>query len=181
MLYGLLFVTGLRIGEALALNVEDFSSQTLFVRQGKFHKERLVPLNARIGLALEEYLLLRDKQALLSSRSPLFVNKRGTRLSGNSARTPFRQILLLTGIYSGTGQRPRLHDLRHSFAVERLLQWYRDGEDINERLPLLATYMGHVNIQSTQKYIHVTPQLQQEFYQRTFNYFKSNIRDSGGK
>ena len=180
-IYGLLFATGLRIGETLALNVEDLTSRALLVRKGKFHKERLVPITERTFLALKEYLLLREARSPLANDSPIFVNIKGKRLSDQMVRVPFNKSLLETGIYSGQGQKPRLHDLRHSFAVTRLLQWYQDGEDINKRLPLLATYMGHVDIQSTQKYIHATPQLQQEFNQRTLDYFKNNILDLGGE
>lgn len=181
VLYGLLFATGLRIGEALGLNIEDFSVDSLIleVRKGKFRKQRLVPVTANTCTALQHYIELRLKTYPLAGTSPLFVNLRGKRLSYGSAAKPFVSLLRQTGIYSGSGQRPRLHDLRHAFAAQRLLLWYQDGGDLNQKLPFLATYMGHVNIRSTQTYIHATPQLRQEANQLALSYFQTHVLGSG--
>jgi len=180
-LYSLLFATGLRIGEALALNIEDFSPDALIleVRKGKFHKQRLVPITDNTCTGLKDYIELRLKTYPSKDISPLFVNIKGQRLSHSSAWKPFVSLLSQTGIYSGSGQRPRLHDLRHAFAAQRLLLWYQDGGDINQKLPTLAAYMGHVNIRSTQTYIHATPQLRQEAYQLFLSYYQAQVLGSG--
>ncbi len=178
---GLLFATGLRIGEALALNLEDFSPDTslLEVRKGKFRKQRLIRASPTTCEALQHYIELLVKSFPLGSASPLFVNLRGKRLRRPSVAVPFVSLLHQSGIYSGSGQRPRLHDLRHSFAVRRLLLWYQEGGDINSKLPSLATYMGHVNISSTQVYIHATPQLKQEADKLAWSYFQTHVLGSG--
>ncbi len=180
-LFGLLFAAGLRIAEALALNIEDFSPESMIleVRKGKFRKQRLVLITDSTCTALGDYIELRLKTFPLEDTSPLFVNIKGKRLSQASARVPFVSLLHQTGIYSGSGQRPRLHDLRHAFAVQRLLLWYQDGSDFRVKLPSLATYMGHVNIRSTQTYIHTTPQLREEASQLLLSYYQTHILGSG--
>ena len=180
MLYGLLFTTGIRIGEALALNIEDFSPDALMleIRKGKFRKQRLVPITVTTGSMLQHYVRQRLDTSSLQNSSPLFINIRGRRLSHLAASVPFNSLLRQSGIYTGSGQKPRLHDLRHSFAVQRLLQWYQEGGDINRKLPYLATYMGHVNIRSTQVYLHATPQLKQQANQLALSYFRTHVLGS---
>ena len=93
----------------------------------------------------------------------------------------FISVLKQSKIPKNKASGPRIHDFRHSFAVHRLLEWYRDGKDINARLPALATYMGHVEIGSTQIYIQAIPELLQETYQRSLNYFRQHIIKTGGQ
>ena len=178
-LYGLLYTTGLRIGEALALDIDDFFPDTfrLFVRQGKFRKARWVPLMPSACDALKRYLSQHQEKSPWKAPSPLFLNLRGKRLSYLSVRVPFRDLLKQCGI---SYQWPRIHDLRHSFAVNRVLQWYHLNSDVNSQLPALATYMGHVNIASTQHYLKATPELMQEANQRAWNYFNSHVQQKGG-
>ncbi|MDJ0841089.1 MAG: tyrosine-type recombinase/integrase [Acidobacteriota bacterium] len=180
-LIGLLFTTGLRIAEALALNLEDIDRRDLrlFVRKGKFRKERWVPLSPSTGAALEFYLDRRSQRFLTTATSPLFPNIKGGRLSYTPARKAFRRLLCQTGIYSGVGQAPRLHDLRHSFAVSTLMREIKKGGDPNKILPALATFMGHVDVSSTQLYLHMTPELWRHAYETSLNYFQTHIEHGG--
>ena len=178
-LFILLYVTGLRIGEALALNIEDFYPEEfrLLVRNGKFHKARWLPISPSTCVALESYLKLRQERALLTPGFSLFINTRNKRLLYNSVQAPFQELFQSE---VGKGQIAHIHDLRHSFAVACLLRWYRDGQDINARLPALATYMGHVEIRSTQIYLHATPELMQAVYQRSLDYVRAHVFEKGG-
>ena len=158
-LFGVLYSTGIRIGEARNLNIGDIHlrQQRLYVKQGKFRKARWVPLSTSSNSMLENYLSKRQRFFSTSKDAPLFVSLKRNRLSHPTASKAFSILLKQCEIQSNP--KPRIHDLRHTFAVQRLLQWYEDGLDINSRLPALATYMGHVNIYSTQVYLHSTPEL----------------------
>lgn len=105
---------------------------------------------------------------------PLFISTHRTRLDDSTANVTFATLLSRCGIPKTKKHGPRIHDLRHTFAVHRLLGWYRDGQDINARLPALATYMGHVYISSTQIYIQATPELQQCANERFLSYARIN-------
>ncbi len=182
-LFGLLYTTGIRIGEALALDLNDFhrKDQRLYIAAGKFRKVRWVPLSASTNRALEEYLKRRLHSQTLSPDFPLFLNQRSKRLSHNSVCDTFHKLLLQCGITPNKNTAPRLHDLRHSFAVHRLLAWYKDGKDINSRLPLLATYMGHVNIKSTHVYLRPIAELLEEVNKRFHSHFLANVNPKGTK
>jgi integrase len=166
-LIGLLYVSGLRIGEALGLNVEDLdlNERTLFVRKGKFGKDRYVPLAASSMDALLRY---RSRAEKLCSDQAVFVSSRGTRMSPKTIGNIFRRLLQECGIATDKPW-PRLHDLRHTFAVNCLCRWYERGEDVNALLPVLSTVMGHVKVSCTQLYLHVPSQLRDtaaaRFYQ----------------
>ena len=177
-LFTLLYTTGLRVGEARSLNIENFYPENLrlLVRNGKFHKSRWIPIRPSTCAALVHYISLRQERTLLSPNTPLFVSIRNKRIPYNSILGPFRKIFRNE---INSDQTPHLHDLRHSFAVACLLRWYRDGKDINSRLPSLATYMGHVEIRSTQAYLHATPELKQAVYQRSLNYVHEHVLDQG--
>ena len=178
-LFIFLYVTGMRIGETLALKLKDFYPQNLrLLVFGKFRKTRWVPIKPSTCTALENYIQLRQERTPLTPDAPLFVNIRNRQLSYGAVHTAFQQ--LVTQCQIGSGQNPHIHDLRHSFAVTRLLQWYRDGQEINTRLPSLATYMGHVEIRSTQTYLHATPELKQEIYQRSLSYVQTHVLKKGG-
>ena len=182
VLFGLLYTTGLRIGEALALDIKDvyLDSSRLHVREGKFHKTRWVPLASSTCAVLEKYLLRRQLYSPLGPDSPLFISLRASRLYHGTVYRTFRILLKDSGIRAYKGPGPRIHDLRHTFAVHRLLAWYRDGRDINARLPALATYMGHVGVGSTQAYIQAIPELFEEAHQRSLTYFHQNFITKGG-
>lgn len=157
--FRLLVGCGFRLGEVLHLRVRDadLDQGIVTVRQGKFRKDRLVPL------ALSLVNRLRKYAASLESR-PLdrifFPAPNGGPFSLRTVYGLFRKLLLDCGIaHAGRGKGPRIHDLRHTFAVHTLLRWYRDGEDLDAKLPLLATYLGHQHLSGTQRYLHLTAEL----------------------
>jgi site-specific recombinase XerD len=161
MLVGLLCATGLRISEALALNLGDLdkSRQLLLVHKGKFGKERYVVLHPSAIAAMEAYLAKRAAYAPSGDSSAFFLNTSGTRLGYKQVSATFRRMVRHCGIAEGTAQKPRLHDLRHTYASRCLLKWYEEGCDVNSKLPILTTALGHVNVRATQIYIHVTSRL----------------------
>lgn len=177
-LLGLLYSTGIRIGEALALNLADFHSaeESLYVAEGKFRKARWIPLSSSGNKALQQYLRRRVRMTPRSPDSPLFLNSLGRRLRHCMMHQTLRRLLRQCGIPSDGNSKPRIHDLRHTFAVGRLLAWYRDGQDVNLRLPWLATYMGHVNIRSTQIYLHATAELIDQVNQRFRKHYLNHVK-----
>lgn len=180
-LLGLLYSTGLRVGEACALNLEDFhrAEQRLYVAAGKFHKARWVPLAPSTCQALQRYLEPRWRCIPNAPDAPLLLNLRGRRLRHASVHRDFQQLLRRCAM-SAKRPRPRIHDLRHTFAVDRLLAWYRDGQDINARLPALATYLGHVSIRSTQVYLRPTAELLGQVNERFHDHFLEKVKPQGG-
>jgi integrase len=180
-LLGLLYSTGIRIGEALALNIEHFSpdEQRLYVAEGKFRKSRWIVLSDSTSRKLQLYMGRRMDRKPNTMDAPLLLNERYRRLCYPTIRPIFMNLLKECGIPWTRGIGPRIHDLRHTFAVHRLLAWYRDGEDINARLPFLATYMGHVDISSTQVYLQPTAELLEEVDRRFHNYYLEHIASKG--
>jgi integrase len=175
-LFGLLYVAGLRIGEALALNVGDVDlpRRRLFVRKGKFGKPRWLPLSESTGAELAAYLR-RLSGCPGTAASPLFVNRRGERLPKRSAEGNFQCVLRACGMGRHGRDHPTPHSLRHSFACHCLLEWYRQGVDINARLPVLATYMGHADMRFTYRYLHATPELLNEANRRFLDHYHQII------
>jgi integrase/recombinase XerD len=156
----LLAVTGLRVGEALRLDRRDcdLKEAILFIRETKFRKSRLIPIQRSTAEALELYSAVTAE--LFPHVWSLFVSARGKRLSQKVAGENFRSLLARIGLpAAGDPRRPCLHGLRHRFAVSTLLGWYRKGVDIERALPLLATYLGHTNITNTYWYLSATPEL----------------------
>jgi len=182
-LLGVLYSTGIRIGEALALNLEHFHSanQLLYIAEGKFRKARWVPLSPSTCRALEKYLGKRMQIRPRSPESPLLLNQRSRRLHHCTVNQSFRHLLRQCGIHHSKHTGPRIHDLRHTFAVHRLLAWYRDGQDVNARLAWLATYMGHVDIHSTQIYLQPTAELIEQVNRRFYNYYLHQVKPNGGR
>jgi len=182
-LLGLLYSTGIRIGEAMALNLQNVqpSTQRLFIAEGKFRKARWVALSGSTGRALQHYIDGRLKSAPHSPDSPLLLNERRRRLCHPTVNQTFRGLLQKCNIPHNKRTGPRIHDLRHTFAVRRLLAWYREGHDVNARLPALATYMGHVDISSTHVYLQPTAELLEQVHQRFRNYYLHNIDPNGGQ
>jgi integrase len=154
-LIGLLYSTGLRSGEALALNLGDVDARqaTLFVRRGKFRKERLVPMSPSTLEALNQWLARRACYAGNEASSPLLVARWNTRLDRRQASNAFARLCVHCGIDGDPP--PRLHDLRHNYACRRLALWREAQEDVDAMLPVLANAMGHVDFRSTQVYIHI--------------------------
>jgi len=182
-LLGLLYTTGIRISEAMALNLQDvqLSTQRLYIAEGKFRKARWVALSSSTSHALARYIDRRFKSAPCSADSALFLNNRRRRLCHPTVNQTFRSLLQKCDIPHNKRTGPRIHDLRHSFAVHRLLAWYRQGVDVNARLPALATYMGHVDISSTHVYLQPTAELLEQVHQRFRNYYLNNIDPNGGQ
>jgi integrase len=169
-LFGLLYVSGLRLGEARNLELQDVDLQAgvLTIRGAKFGKTRLVPLHASTCAVLADYLARRQRRwAGRGVSSYLFVSNWGNRLdSGEIHRTFYalsRQIGL-RGPFDSHG--PRLHDMRHRFATNTLVQWYRSGQDPERRLPLLSAYLGHVHVSDTFWYLSACPELMREAMSR---------------
>ena len=129
----------------------------LSVRQSKFRKSRLVPVSAGTLRELRRYHDLRLTVAPADPGEAFFVSGRGTAYSPSTVQAMFRDLTIQSGLRGPHGRGPRLHDLRATFAVTRLLQWYRDGEDVMARLPLLSTYLGHAHVSDTYWYLHATP------------------------
>lgn len=160
----LLYTTGLRRGELLRMTVGDFDAQncTLLVRVSKFHKSRFLPLSPDGVCKVKSYLQMRyDRNLPVLPEEPLLWNRYGggRAYTGTGLSDGIRGLLRTTGIQKPNGQLPRIHDFRHTFAVHALLRWYREGTDLHSKLPLLATYMGHISIVSTQHYLHFIEQL----------------------
>lgn len=161
-LIGLLAVTGARPGEALGLDRDDvdLTHGVVHVRAGKNNKQRQVPLHPSTTAALRSYARLRDSQSPAPATSAFFISARGHRMGRSELNTTFPKLVGQVGLEGrGVRARPRPHDLRHSAAVHTLLNWYRTGEDIDRRMPLLSTYLGHVDPASTYWYLEAVPEL----------------------
>ncbi len=178
MLIGLLYVTGLRISEALALNLDDLDAnrRVLFVREGKFSKQRYVVLDQSTLQVANEYLTRRLVCQPSAASAPFFATNSGERLNYRHVATTFRRMVRRLGIGHGARHLPRLHDLRHTYASSCLLKWHTQGADVNAKLPILATAMGHVNVASTQIYLHVTTQLREQATRRFHDRFAANCK-----
>jgi len=160
-LIGLLAVTGMRAGEAIRADVTDLDldAGTLTVRGTKFGKTRLLPLHPSVVAELRGYLRLRSTTALPATTA-LLVSVAGTRLTYDNTHRVFKKLTARAGIAPRSAAcRPRMHDLRHSFAVNTLLDAYRSGGDVGGWLPLLSTYLGHTEPANTYWYLHAAPEL----------------------
>jgi integrase len=160
-LIGLLAASGLRIGEAIKLDRGDvdWAEGVLLIRESKFGKSRLVPLHASSMAALRDYARLRDRLQPRPEEPSFFVSLTHKRLLYAVISQTFRQLIDTAGIGAGAHSPPRLHDLRHSFAVATLLDWYRAGEDVQAKIPSLSTYLGHREPSSTYWYLSAAPEL----------------------
>lgn len=164
--FGLLAMTGMRLSEVRHLRDEDidWKEGVLTIRQAKFGKSRLVPLHATMLRALRAHIEHRDRffARVLPHTIPqrLLVTSRGTTLGVSAVNRQFRRISHQIGLRGPNDRRgPRLHDLRHRFAVETLLRCYRNGEEPERLLPVLSTYLGHTRVSCTYWYLHCTPEL----------------------
>lgn len=161
-----LYGAGLRIREALALRLADvdFAQALLLVRATKFYKSRLVPLGTHLQTALGQYATARRNGGHADRPdAPFFVGRTGHPLRIPTVQQSFRQLRAHAGIHRTDGARyqPRLHDLRHASAVHRLVAWYHAGADVSRLLPKLSTYLGHLGLSATQRYLTMTPALLQ--------------------
>ena len=159
----LLYGTGLRISEAISLDLADvdLDARLLCIRESKFYKTRWVPTGPDLTRVLAHYADERNRRPPTPSDAPFLLTQRGQRLSRAGAENAFKQLRERAQVRREDSARyqPRLHDLRHSHAVMRLVSWYREGADVQRLLPQLATYLGHVNIATTQHYLTMTPEL----------------------
>jgi len=161
----LLYTTGLRRGELLRLTLADCEPEAgvLRVRESKFHKSRILPLSSDAHAELRSYLQKRLAPPFSNHPdSPLLINTEGglRPYTGTGISGGLQALFRAAGVEDGEGRRPRVHDLRHSFAVGALVRWYLEGADVQSNLPKLALYMGHVSIVSTAHYLHFLPKLQ---------------------
>ena len=162
-----LYGAGLRLSEALHLTLVDvdLASSLLTIRETKFYKTRLVPIGPRLTEALSTYATKRRQSGHpVNPEAPFFVTRQGEPLTLQIAERGFIRLLHRASVHRDDGSRyqPRLHDLRHVFTIHRLVSWYRAGADVQRLLPHLSTYLGHVNVSSTQHYLTMTPELLQE-------------------
>ncbi|MGH8972177.1 MAG: tyrosine-type recombinase/integrase [Acidimicrobiia bacterium] len=160
-LIGLLAASGLRIGEAIKLDRGDvdWAQGVLLIRESKFGKSRLVPLHPSSMQALEGYDRLRNEHQPRPKDASFFVSLKRKRLLYPVVQLTFRQLIDSTGIGADAPSPPRLHDLRHSFAVRTLLGWYRTDQDVQSKIPSLSTYLGHREPASTYWYLSAAPEL----------------------
>lgn len=169
-LFGLLSVSGLRLGEALNLELRDvdLGSAVLTIRGAKFGKDRLVPLHASSCKVLERYLVRRSRHwADRHVSSFLFVSSRGNRLDGGEVHRTFYALSRQTGLRGASDSHgPRLHDMRHRFATNTLVRWYQADQDPERLLPVLSAYLGHVHVEDTQWYLNASPELMREAMRR---------------
>jgi integrase len=174
-LVGLLVSTGVRIGEALKLTLADVDLRKglLLIRESKFKKSRYVPLSPSASRHLAAFLRRRRKAGFAADpAAPVFVNPEGRPYGHPRVCSVFLEILRDLGLRGPKGQRgPRVHDLRHTFAVNRLLAWYQTGDEIWAKLPLLSTYMGHVTVTGTEIYLHATAELMDQANRRFHSHF----------
>ncbi|MEI8341953.1 MAG: tyrosine-type recombinase/integrase [Verrucomicrobiota bacterium] len=163
-LIGLLAATGMRVGEAIRLDRSDFDfiQGVLQIRHTKFGKSRQIPLHPSTIKALREYAKKRDRAVLHPSCPALFPSTVGTRLTHANLHFVFLKMVRAVDLDYAKPQRPRIHDLRHTFAIKTLTSWYQAGLDTGPRIPALSTYLGHVSPSSTYAYLHATPELLQQ-------------------
>jgi integrase/recombinase XerD len=183
-LFGLIAACGLRLGEALALDDSDVDlvKGVLEIRRGKFGKSRLIPVHETTRHALVEYVRLRDRLRVRRSVCAFFIGDQGNRITQCTARYTFAKISRAVGLRPATtggrggpgrhGRGPRIHDLRHRFAARRLISWYRAGVQVDRRLRVLATYLGHTHVADTYWYLEAVPELLHLVSERVQRQFK---------
>jgi integrase len=168
-LFGLIAVTGMRISEAMGLDRDDVDLNTgmLTIRVTKFGKSRLVPLHATTCAALRSYADRRDAHIGSRCGSTFFVTEQGDRLLHQYVYRAFWRLSREIGLRRpGDRTGPRVHDFRHRFAIRTLLGWYREGADVEKRLPALSTYLGHTCVRDTYWYLSACPELMEEAARR---------------
>ncbi len=184
----LLYTTGIRRGELLRLCLADFNQQemTLQIRETKFHKSRIVPISSTVAIELRKYLHLRSIGNFpMEQKSPLIwngkVNTNPQSYSGSGFITNFSALCKALRIFKEDGRTPRIHDVRHSFACRVLQHWYEQGENVQAKLPLLSTYMGHISIVSTHYYLQFIEEISSEVSMRFYKSFGQPLTSSTQK
>ena len=176
----ILYTLGLRISEVLNIRIGDidFEQNTIFIPQAKFYKQRLMPFGPKLGNRLRDYIKLRyEAYSNVKKNDYLFVNIENTPVTDVCIRNNFKQLIKSSGIAGDVEKnKPRLHDLRHCFAIHRLCRWYQEGVDVQKRLVLLSTFMGHFNIKSTQVYLTITDDILKQANKRFYENFGTFIK-----
>ena len=160
-LVGLLAVTGMRVGEAVRLDRDhvDLDEGIVTIWNSKFHKSRALPLHPVTVDALKRYARLRDRCCPHPKAPSFFLSTTGTRLDAGGIHRLFPGLVRNAGLDQPGRRRPRLHDLRHTFAVRTLIEWYRAGVNVDAHMPLLSTYLGHSHPENTYWYLSAVPEL----------------------
>jgi integrase len=161
-LLGLLAVAGLRVGEALRLNRDDWdlTQGVLTIRHTKFNKTRIIPVHQTSQQALQAYARRRDLIYSKPKTPSFFVSERGTRVEHSCVSRTFYKLSREVGLRGPKDHHgPRLHDFRHAFAVRTVLRWYQEGVDVEPRIPVLSTYLGHGHVSDTYWYLSSVPEL----------------------
>jgi site-specific recombinase XerD len=182
MIYSLLLVlygTGMRIGEALSLTMTDvdLDQAVITIKEGKCYKSRLIPFGVQLSNVINAYVRWRNTKIFPKDETaPFFYGRHGKSLNLCTTQTIFRRICEKANVKRTDGGRfqPRLHDLRHTFAVHRLINWYQKNEDVQQLLPLLSTYMGHTCLSATLVYLTMTGDLLKEAGKRFEEYARGN-------
>jgi len=174
----LTYTLGLRVNEVLSITLGDIDMDNLVItiRQSKFYKSRLVPFNQQVKKLLKKFLQWRKNHGQdQHAEAYLFMDQHGEPIKGNSLRGIFQRIRTNAGIKRTDGAyfQPRLHDLRHTFAVNRLLSWYRENRDVQQLLPILSVYLGHKYLAHTSVYLSMTDDLLREANNRFEKYAKT--------
>lgn len=178
----LLYGTGMRIGEALRLTLQDvdLDEQIITINCTKFFKTRVVPIGPKLAGELAAHIVYRGVLPMPKGKaSPLFASRGIRGWTYPTVITMFQQVRQAAGIECPIGELrpPRLHDLRHTAAVHRVVAWYRSGRDVQRLLPQLATYLGHIDIRSTQRYLQMTPELMEAASQRFARYAVGGVHE----
>lgn len=168
----LLYGTGMRLGEALGLRIAnvDLAQNLIRISETKFYKTRLVPIGDDVHRVLKNYLSSPNRKK--RADSPLFQSKSREQIKAPIAERTFKRLRKMCGVRRPDtfSFQPRIHDLRHTFAVHRVTTWYQQGADVQKLLPALSTYLGHVSLESTQRYLSMTPELLQQANDRFERY-----------
>jgi integrase/recombinase XerD len=159
-LFGLFAASGMRLGEAIGLQRDDVDlvAGVIMIREAKFDRSRLVPLHPTTTEALRRYAAERDRLCPRPRSRAFFLSSVGTTLTRSGVDKTFRQITIAIGVRTATVH-PRVHDLRHSFAIDTLIRWYRCGVNLDEHIGVLSTYLGHVSPADTYWYLSAAPEL----------------------
>jgi integrase len=182
MVFATLYCLGLRISELCHLRLKDidFGRGILLIRPSKFYKSRLLPLGPKYLNALKEFVEW-HRIPWFGEEEPLFPSRYGKPMRRGSIGRVFRQLAKQIGLKTNPGQRgPSLHSFRHAFAVHRLLRWYRQGENVQAKLPFLSAFLGHIDIGSTQVYLDMIPELLEQVHLRFESHCASPLSNQGG-
>lgn len=175
----LMYATGLRIREVVALNRADIDldDSVLTIRQTKFYKSRLVPFQPRLGSVLTQYVARHGDQSARTDVTPFFTKRSGSRVNQATLEGCFRRLCDHAEVRRSDGARyqPRLHDVRHTFAVHRLTSWYRQGANVQQLLAQLSVYLGHAHLAATQVYLSMTPELLRDASARFDRYVTTEL------